>query len=84
MNSISNLATQSELAFAVYANLHIGDNARVDFVSNDSNVPDALADSLAARYRVIDILNDTASGAYAVVFEDKITGARTRRCPVRS
>lgn len=39
MKAISNFAVSSELAFAVYANLQIGDNARADFVSNDSQVP---------------------------------------------
>ncbi len=77
MSPISNLAVQSELAFAAYANLQLGENTRADFISNNSKVPEALADSLAARYRVIDILNDAFSGAYAVVFEDKTTGSRT-------
>ena len=77
MSVITSTATQSELAFACYANLQIADNVRGNFTSNDSGVPPALADSLAAHYRVLDILNDPLTGAYAVVFEDKSTGART-------
>ena len=74
---ISELAINSELAFASYANLKLGENVESDFRSNNSGVFSSLAASLADRYRVIAILDDTASGAYAAVFEDKLTGART-------
>jgi hypothetical protein len=78
MNTINNYASQSELAWAAYASLQIGDMTRSQLTdSNTASMSDALADSLIARYRVIDILNDPTSGAYAVVFEDKTTGART-------
>jgi Ca2+-binding RTX toxin-like protein len=74
---ISELAINSELALASYANLKLGDNVESDFRSNNSGVFSSLAASLADRYRVIAILDDTASGAYAAVFEDKLTGERT-------
>jgi hypothetical protein len=76
MSNVQNFAAQAELAFAAYANLRIGDNLASDFATNNSGIPDALAITLSQGYRVIDILNDTTSGAYAVVFEDK-TGSRT-------
>ncbi|MHB1198401.1 MAG: putative Ig domain-containing protein [Polaromonas sp.] len=78
MNTINNYASQSELAWAAYANLQIGEIFASQLTDkNTADIQQALADSLAARYLVVDILNDTASGAYAVVFEDKATGART-------
>jgi hypothetical protein len=78
MNNLAQLNTNAELAFAAYSNLKIGDNNEADFRTNDNrDMPLALATSLATRYRVISILNDPLSGAYAAVFEDKATGART-------
>ncbi len=75
--SILQLVGSAELAFAVYASLRVGDNTEADLRSNDSGVSAVLAEAIASHYRVIAILDDVASGAYAAVFEDKASGART-------
>lgn len=77
MTSPTTICTQAELAFAVYAALQLGENSSQIIRTADENMRPALAGAIADRYRVIAILDDTASGAYAAVFEDKLTGART-------
>lgn len=77
MSSIDQYAIHSELAFASYANLRLGDNGSADFLTIGADMPQALAEYLASRSRVIAIHTDPANGAYAVVFEDKMTAVRT-------
>ena len=77
MTSPTTICTAAELAFAVYATLQLGENSSQIIRTADEDMVPALAASIADRYRVIAILDDTASGAYAAVFEDKLTGART-------
>ena len=77
MISPTTICTQAELAFAVYATLQLGENSSEIIQTADKDMVPALAGAIADRYRVIAILDDTASGAYAAVFEDKLTGVRT-------
>ncbi|OYY65258.1 MAG: hypothetical protein B7Y51_03145 [Burkholderiales bacterium 28-67-8] len=78
MNSPTTICTAAELAFAVYATLQLGENtSKIIRTADEADMRPALAEAIASQYRVIAILDDVASGAYAAVFEDKLSGART-------
>lgn len=77
MNSPAAICTAAELAFAVYAKLQVGENSSETIETADDEMTPALATTIASQYRVIAILDDVASGAYAAVFEDKASGERT-------
>ena len=78
MNSPTTICTAAELAFAVYATLQLGENtSKIIRTADEADMRPALAEAIASQYRVIAILDDVASGAYAAVFEDKASGERT-------
>ena len=74
MASINNLSVAVELSQAVYSSLQDG---AIDYRSlltkpnGFDNMPEGQARDMAARYEVVKVFNDPATGAYAAVFKNK-------------
>lgn len=80
MATINELSAASELCQAVYSNLGAGaiTAASLEYKANgEQNMSVAQREDVAARYTVERVFNDPATGVYAAVFKEKLTGTTT-------
>ncbi len=72
MATLDNLFLQSELSLAAYANLSVGEPNKQ--LLKDAGMADIEAARFASRWRVVDQVNDPATGLSATVFKQVSTG----------
>ena len=76
MASINELSGTAEISQAIYSNLQVGS---IDYrylltqPNNFDNMSEAQARDIAARYEIVNVLDDASSGAYAAIFRNKDT-----------